>query len=80
MNPPHITKRKVDITTAIVVLLTGLSMIPYELEKIPVPPSVKPWLTLVGVLATPMLLAIRNQFPPVNRPPESPPSDPPPSS
>lgn len=56
-----INKRRVDLTTAGVVLLTGLSMVPYELEKIPIPPAAKPWLTLLGIIATPMLLALRNQ-------------------
>lgn len=77
MNAPHITKRKIDITLGITVLLTALSMMPYELEKIELPPSVKPWLALIGSIAGSVLLTIRNQFPPVNRPPESPPSNPP---
>lgn len=68
-----VTKRKVDITTAVMVLLTGLSAMPYQLETIAVPPSVKPWLVLLGLFSTSCLLALRNQFPAVPpKPPTAP--------
>lgn len=59
-----LTRRQVDILTAVCGVLTVLSVMPYELEKLPIPPDVKPWAALAGALATGALRILKTYLPP----------------
>lgn len=67
-------KRTADILTALLAGLAALASQPYEIEKLPIPPAAKGWISLLGILGAVAMHSLRNQLPAANPPSPTPPT------